>query len=72
MSALKPVPINTARKLGEAANADRLVILAFDSDGMFAATSWGKTRSKCRALAKWLDDYAGNTATEIDWHTGDA
>ena len=55
---MKAVPVNDARRLGQAAGADRLVIIAIGPGGVFSATSWGRDVKTCRALGRWLDSPA--------------
>ena len=35
-----------------------VMIVAFEPDGRWSATSWGDTRANCRALAELVDFFA--------------
>jgi hypothetical protein len=52
---MKPVPIPTARKLATETGATRLVILGIDDNGVYAYTTFGKTKAQCDALRIWAD-----------------
>lgn len=54
-------PISEARRLGRMLGVDRVVIITMDSNNEWCLTTWGKTRSLCRALGEWADT-EGDTA----------
>jgi len=53
---VKPVPVKTAREIGQAMGFDRVVIIAIrDDEARGSLTSWGRTKAKCDALGRWID-----------------
>lgn len=58
---INSIPISTARKVGQTANAKRIAILAVDDDGNYCITTWGRTKADCLAAAR----FANNIIAEI-------
>lgn len=52
---MKAISINTARVIGNQSEAQRLAILAIDDEYRYNVTTWGKTRSDCRAMRRWAE-----------------
>lgn len=52
---MKAISINTARVIGNQSEAQRLAILAIDEENRYNVTTWGKTRSDCRAMRRWAE-----------------
>lgn len=52
---MKAISINTARVIGTQSEAQRLAILAIDEENGYNVTTWGKTRSDCRAMRRWAE-----------------
>jgi hypothetical protein len=64
VSALRPVPVDQARRLAAQTGGSLLAVIVVDRDGkQCAITTWGQTRAECRALKRWSehegDDVAG-------------
>ncbi len=62
---LNPIPISTARTLANKHGATRLVILTVDDDGNYSWTTFGRTKSQCRALAEWANTHAVGILVEV-------
>lgn len=61
------VPIETAKRIAKAADADAVIVIAFRGQA-FATTSYGKDRATCEAFAKVADlihDDIGHGVIEI-------
>lgn len=56
---MQKIQIAEARKIAERIGAEAVVVLAFHGDN-FAVTSYGETKAKCRATAKFVDDLAAD------------
>lgn len=65
----KPCPISDARRIGEKIGANRVLIIALDSDGAWTGTTWGKNRAKCKALGEWLDTHGEKVAVHVSDRT---
>lgn len=52
---MKAISVNTARVIGNQSEAQRLAILAIDEESRYNVTTWGKTRSDCRAMRRWAE-----------------
>lgn len=49
---MKPVTISEAKRIGQAIDADGVLVLAV-KDGEWAMTTYGRTRRECSALREW-------------------
>lgn len=58
---MKTVPIDWARAIGQRRDYTGVAILYTDGK-QFGITTYGKTRSECRALAAWCESEAGTEA----------
>lgn len=54
---MRKIPISEAKKIAEIAGADTVVVFTF-TDERFSFVSYGATKAKCAAAAKWLDRIA--------------
>lgn len=59
---IKPIPISTARSVGQAAQAKRVAIIAVDDDGRFCITTWGRTKADCLAAKRFANDNIADMA----------
>jgi uncharacterized protein YbjQ (UPF0145 family) len=53
------VHISEAKKIAERLKADAVVVLAFQGEH-FALASYGATKAKCAATARFVDDLAAD------------
>jgi hypothetical protein len=63
--AMNGVPISEARRLGKAAKATRVAIVAVDEDGSFSVTTWGETKRLCDTMRNWSGTHGDAVAMEI-------
>lgn len=66
---MKGIPIESARRIAEAAGADRIVIVAVGPGGDYAATSWAATQADCHRLGRYLDRKGLSIALGIERET---
>jgi hypothetical protein len=52
---VRRVSIADARRVCESLGARQVIVLVFDADGRFSASSYGETRAECGRVGKTLD-----------------